>query len=132
MDKDNFYDELNLTDEERKVLDKVSGRLENDFNEKMSEIMPDMVSGCAPQTPFDNKHITDYDRELFVKLDIEITALNELGTLKEIAQVVENTYHIPVPSGTNYITQIKTFIDKFDIELTDFANKLHGNENFEE
>ena len=74
--------------------------------------------------PIEPRHITDYDREVYVSLKIEMTALDENCNFKEIVQVVDNAYHIPVASGVDYTLKVNEFVNKFDEGLGDCAAKI--------
>jgi len=82
-----------------------------------------------PSMSFDNpiepKHVTDYARELFIDLNIELTTINDIGQFTELKNIVDNKYHIPVPSGVDYVPIVLDFIDKFDQSLTNCAKKIH-------
>lgn len=82
-----------------------------------------------PPMSFDNpiepKHVTDYPRELFIDLNIELTTINDIGQFTELKNIVDNKYHIPVPSGVDYVPIVLDFIEKFDSSLTNCAKKIH-------
>lgn len=120
----------NLTDEEKSILDGIEKKLHeyltskidhnlNNVNEVMNN--PSQLG----ESPFHSKHITNYDREIFVHLEMEISAKNESGQLTEIGQILENFYHIPVPSGANYLDKVQNFSDKLEKELNDCAIQIH-------
>jgi hypothetical protein len=129
MDK-NFLENIDLTDQEKSVLNIIENKIQkylestkqNNLN-NIEEIMEN--PSTLGETPFHSKHITTYEREIFVHLEMEISAINENGQLTEVGQILENFYHIPVPSGSNYIEKIQNFTEKFEKELNNCAIQIH-------
>jgi hypothetical protein len=131
MDK-NFLDNLDLTDEEKTLLENIQNKAQEylqSIQTKNLDNIDEVMSQPNPvgSTPFHSKHITSYHREIFVHVEMEISSVNEEGQLIEVGQVLENFYHIPVPSGVDYVEKIQKFTEKFEQELNDCAIKIHKN-----
>ena len=74
-------------------------------------------------------HVTNYQREILVKVDAQLsTVSDETNQLLEVDNIVENFYHIPIPSGVNYVEKIDEFLEKFDNELENIAIKINTND----
>lgn len=132
MDKKQFIEEFGLNKEEQELLEKLEQKLQTQIQSKQDKQLDniDEIMKNPKQlgdSPFHSKHITNYQREIIVHVDMEISAINDDGQLTEVGQVLENFYHIPVPSGVDYTKKIKHFMDKFDRELNNCAVKIHNN-----
>lgn len=125
METDNFKNFMDdLSDEEKKVLEKIEARiaetlkevsnkkydhLENDNPIDFSDKHPDII----PPT-----HITAYPHEIRVSMVIEISSVNGKGYLEELKELVKKNYHIPVPPDKDYMEYAEKFIKNFESKLT--------------
>ena len=132
MDKKQFIEKFGLSQEEQELLEKIEEKIQEQIKSKTDKQLEniDEIMNNPKQlgdSPFHSKHITDYQREIMVHVDMEISAINDDGQLTEVGHILENFYHIPVPSGVDYTKKIKQFMDKFDRELNNCAVKIHNN-----
>tara|TARA_B100001778_G_scaffold330473_1_gene333029 strand:+ start:1607 stop:2026 length:420 start_codon:yes stop_codon:yes gene_type:complete len=124
-----------LTDEEKALLNKITDKMQNNFDsnefqearkQNVEQIAKDASDPEFFNQPRELVHVTNYQREIFIKLNAEIsTTSEETQQLLESNTIVENFYHIPVPSGVNYVEKIDEFLEKFDNELEDIAIKIN-------
>lgn len=124
-----------LTDEEKELLERITTKAQKQFSsEDIQQARKDNIEQIAKDAsdpnffnqPKELTHVTNYQREILVKVDAEIsTVSDETQQLLEVDNIVENFYHIPVPSGVNYIEKIDEFLEKFDNELEDIAIKIN-------
>jgi hypothetical protein len=124
--------------EEQELLDKIARKMQStvssdEFQEgrkhNIEQIAKDAADPEFFNQPRELTHVTNYQREIFVKLNAEIsTTSEETQQLLEVNNIVENFYHIPVPSGVNYVEKIDEFLEKFDNELEDIAIKINTND----
>ena len=123
------FDSLDLSTEELEVLESINIKVQEELNKTKEDVKknPDKYlddPNILGDHPLEPRHVTDYNRELYISLKIEMTALDENCNFKEITQVVDNAYHIPVPSGVDYQVKVDKFVNKFDKELGDCAEKI--------
>jgi hypothetical protein len=139
MDHKNI--KLDLSPEEQKVFEKVREQIKDKLkdNLKNKPLDPNIdLSGLLHDPnilvddPIHPRHISTYPREIYVELRMEMSAVNDMGQFTEISQILESFYHIPVPSGVDYLCQISGFIDKFDSSLLDCAKKIHKKDGIKE
>jgi hypothetical protein len=139
MDHKNI--KLDLSPEEQELFDKIKKQIKEQLNaqQPQGEVKLDdsAISGLYDPNillddPIHPRHITTYDREIYVELRMEMSAINEQGQFKEIFQILESFYHIPVPSGADYLPKVSGFIDYFDANLLDCAQKIHKNNGIKE
>jgi hypothetical protein len=130
-----FLKELNieLSEEEQKNLDEINKKISEALNDKQKEIMDqnkDKIDdimrdpNALYDDPIHSKHITNYDREILVDIKMEISSTNKDGQLTEIAPILQNYYHIPVPSGSNYVDTIEKFSLILEENLANCAKKI--------
>tara|TARA_Y100000004_G_C8902100_1_gene406895 strand:- start:417 stop:818 length:402 start_codon:yes stop_codon:yes gene_type:complete len=125
-----------LNDEEKVLWEKMSGKLEKSFQQMREDNVKKLEEQSSNpeifQDPENCKHVTTYPREILIKLSAELsTVSSETNQLLELDTIVENFYHIPVPSGANYLEKIDSFLDKFDVEVEDVAIKINTNDKQE-
>lgn len=130
MDK-TLLDNIDLSEAEQDLLKHIEKKIQDyiakEQEKNLANIDEVMKSPAMTDSAIYNKHITNYDREIFVHLEMEISAVNEDNQLKEVGQILENFYHIPIPSGVDYIEKMQNFVNIFDKELNDCAIKIHSN-----
>ena len=124
-----------LTDEEKALLNKISDKMQKSFSsdefqqarkQNVEQIAKDASDPNFFDQPRELKHVTTYQREIFIKLNAEISTVSkDTNQLLEIDNIVENFYHIPVPSGISYVDKIDEFLEKFHNELEDIAIKIN-------
>lgn len=129
-----MFNTENLTDEEKTLWEKMSQQLENSFEEFKKENIEKLDERASnPETfqdPNEYKHVTTYPREIIIKLNAELSTVDkQTNMLLENDNIVDNFYHIPVPSGSNYIEKINDFLDKFDKEIENVAVKINTDES---
>lgn len=118
-----------LSEEEKKILETLQSKIKNKFDtysaniENLSGLLND--PNLLRDDPINPKHITNYEREIAVELRMEMSTINNEGQLIDISQILENHYHIPVPSGVDYLDGITIFINNFDTHLLDCAKKIN-------
>ena len=131
-----MFDIDNLTEEEKALWEKMSAKFEESFQEERKKNIEKMAKNSEDpdffNKPKEIKHVTGYQREILIKVNAEISTTNDHNRLLEIDNIVENFYHNPVPSGTNYIEKIDKFLEKFDQELEDCAIKINTNNESKE
>ena len=127
-----------LTEEEKAVLQKITAKMQNSFSsnefqegrrKNVEQIDKDASNPHFFNQPRELKHVTNYQREILIKVNAEMsTVADETNQLLEVDNIVENFYHIPVPSGVNYVEKIDEFLEKFDNELENIAIKINTND----
>lgn len=126
----------NLTEEERALWEKMSAKLEESFQEERKKNLEEMAEKLEDpdffNKPKEIEHVTGYQREIVVKVNAEISTINDQNQLLDLTNIVDNYYHIPVPSGVDYVEKIGKFLEKFDQELEDCAIKINTNNESEE
>lgn len=131
-----MFDLDNLTEEEKAVWEKVSSKLEESFQEERKKNLEEMAKKLEDpdffNKPKEIEHVTGYQREIVVKVNAEISTINDQNQLLDLTNIVDNYYHIPVPSGVDYVEKIGKFLEKFDQELEDCAIKINTNNESEE
>jgi len=118
-----------LTEEEKLLWDKINSKMEKSLEqikkENIEKMAKDLEDPDYFNQPTEVKHVTDYQREILIKINAEISTTNDQNKLLEIDNIVENFYHIPVPSGVDYVEKIDEFLDAFDKEIQDCAIKIN-------
>lgn len=124
-----------LTDEEKAVLENIANKMQqsfstNEFQEgrkhNVEQLAKDASNPNFFNQPRELMHVTNYQREILIKVKAELsTVSDETQQLLEVDNIVENFYHIPVPSGVNYVEKVDEFLEKFDNELEDIAIKIN-------
>ena len=124
-----MFDLDNLTEEEKLLWDKMNSKMEKSLEqikkENIEKMAKDLEDPDYFNQPTEVKHVTDYQREILIKINAEISTTNDQNKLLEIDNIVENFYHIPVPSGVDYVEKIDEFLDAFDKEIQDCAIKIN-------
>ncbi len=124
-----------LTDEEKAVLEKIANKMQQSFStnefqegrrQNVEQLAKDASTPNFFNQPRELTHVTNYQREILIKVKAELsTVSDETQQLLEVDNIVENFYHIPVPSGVNYVEKIDEFLEKFDNELENIAIKIN-------
>lgn len=120
---------LDLTDEEQALIESIGQKIADNMDAVQKDVSENPGKyldnpGILQDDPIEPRHITDYEREVYISLNIEMTAIDETGNFKEISQLLNNSYHIPVASGVDYAVKVHEFINKFDQGLGDCAQKI--------
>lgn len=119
-----------LTPEEHQQWLKISQKIE----QHQTQLMEFALSGTTPSTndmadPFNveaPKHITDYDREVLIKVTADITTIDpESRMLKSMETRYEELYHIPIPSGVDYMKNLSQFFDTFENNINRCALEIN-------
>tara|TARA_S200002703_G_scaffold20667_5_gene17055 strand:- start:38097 stop:38510 length:414 start_codon:yes stop_codon:yes gene_type:complete len=121
--------DIDLTDEEQAFLESIGKKITDNMESVSKDVQENPGKyldnpRILQDDPIEPRHITDYDREVYVSLNIEMTAIGEDGNFSEISQLLNNSYHIPVASGVDYAVKVHEFINKFDQGLGDCAQKI--------
>ena len=122
-----MFDIKNFTEDEKALLDKISSKMDNELEEFQKSNIEKMAEECEDPNLFQPKKaesVTNYQREIIIKVNAELSSTNDANQLLEIDNVVENFYHIPVPSGINYEEKIDEFVNKFDTEVGNLVIKI--------
>ena len=129
MDNTDPLKNIDLTDEEKTFLESIGKKITDNMESVKKDVQenPDKYLDnpqILQDDPIEPRHITDYEREVYISLNIEMTAIDETGNFNEISQLLNNSYHIPVASGVDYSVKVHEFINKFDQGLGDCAQKI--------
>tara|TARA_B100000085_G_C18548217_1_gene514772 strand:+ start:906 stop:1295 length:390 start_codon:yes stop_codon:yes gene_type:complete len=122
-----MFDIDNLTEEEKSLLDKITSKMEDGLEQFKKDNIEEMAKQCEDPNLFQPKpieSITNYPREIVIKVNAEISTVSDANKLLEIDNVVENYYHIPIPSGIDYTDKIDDFMNKFDTEVGELVIKI--------
>lgn len=122
-----MFDIKNLTEDEKALLDKMYSKMDNELQEFQKSNIEKMAKECEDPNIFEPKKaesVTNYQREIIIKVNAELSSTNDANQLLELNNVVENFYHIPIPSGINYEEKIDEFVDKFDTEVGNLVIKI--------
>lgn len=126
----------NLTEEERALWEKMGAKFEESFQEERKRNLEEMTKKLEDpdffNKPKEIEHVTGYQREIIVKVNAEISTINDQNQLLDLTNIIDNYYHIPVPSGVDYVEKIGKFLEKFDQELEDCAIRINTNNESEE
>jgi hypothetical protein len=122
-----------LTNEEKDFLDKINRKyqshIETFYNNSANNLEEQITTSGCPE-PFNeaepSRHITNYQREILIKLTAEISTVNEQGRLTNVDLCLENFYHIPVPPETDFDIKLKEFVDIFDQDIATCAKKINN------
>lgn len=121
-----------LTDEEKQFLEKINlkyhDHIENLYKNNAAQIETEVSASGNPE-PFNvaepSRHITNYQREILIKVSAEISTVNEQGRLTNVDLCLENFYHIPVPPDTDFDSKLKEFVNIFDSNIAHCAKKIN-------
>lgn len=122
-----MFDIKNLTEDEKALLDKMYSKMDNELQEFQRSNIEKMAKECEDPNIFQPKKaesVTNYQREIIIKVNAELSSTNDANQLLELNNIVENFYHIPIPSGINYEEKIDEFVDKFDTEVGNLVIKI--------
>jgi hypothetical protein len=122
-----MFDIKNLSEDEQSLLEKISSKMDNELEAFKKANVEKMAKECENPDLFEPKKIesvTNYQREIIIKISAELSATNQSNKLLEIDNITENFYHIPVPSGIDYEEKIDEFVNKFDTEVGNLVIKI--------
>ena len=122
-----MFDEIDLTEDEKAILDKLSLKIDSQIDDFKKKNIEKLAKECEDPNLFQPKEperVTNYPREILIKINAEMSTSTDSNKLLKVDNVVENYYHIPVPSGIDYTEKIDTFMEKFDEQLEDFVIKI--------
>ena len=105
-----------------KALEEQKNKAKSNFCENSEKIMSD--DNLLQDNPVEPRHITTYDREIYINFSVEMTALDDNGHFKEIVDLGTNYYHIPVGSGVDYKKHFDEFLENFNKQLGQYAKKI--------
>ena len=71
-----------------KALEEQKNKAQSNFLENSEKIMSD--DNLLQDNPLEPRHITTYDREIYINFSTEMTALDENGHFKEIVNLGTN------------------------------------------
>lgn len=125
----------NLEEVIAKSLNEKEQKLFYDLQSKIATVLDQEISKTATELPkvpdplnyVEQKHVTDYHREILIRVITEVTTLNDTGYLDQIETREEHMYHIPVPSGCDYTKSLDEFFGIFNTNITNCAKIINKN-----
>lgn len=97
--------------EKQKIFDEIATDEPIDF----SAIHPE----CIPQ-----QHATTAPQEITIKVNAEVSNIDNKGFLTDVIDVFQQNYHIPVPPSADYNYYIQAFFDRFHKDLADACSDV--------
>jgi hypothetical protein len=116
-----------LTEKEQKLFYDLQSKITAVLDKQISSTTPELPKVPDPLNAVEQKHVTDYHREILIRVITEITTLNDSGYLDNIETREEHMYHIPVPSGCDYTKSLDEFFIVFDTNITNCAKIITKN-----
>jgi len=110
-----------LNEREQKLFYDLQSKIATALDQEMSKTAPEIPKVPDPFNCVEQKHVTDYHREILIRVITEVTTLNDSGYLDNIETREEHMYHIPVPSGCDYTKSLDEFFSIFDTNITNCA-----------
>lgn len=132
MDIQNSLDQI-LSENDLSTLanlqEKIKAKLEQSASSTINDNALDIDNIKSPYA-FDeiNKpnHISSENRELIFYIRAEVSTVDhEQNKYVSLDQCMDESYHIPVPSGSDLQTKISEFIRLFETSLGDLAKKIY-------
>jgi len=114
-----------LTSEEKQLLEKINKKVV----EELDKIREDQFKHLddEPDAPIDfsdkhpeiihKKHLSSFPHEITVYVKAEVTEIDDKGYLKDVKDLFEKYYHIPVKAKEDYKIHIEKFFEKFHSSL---------------
>lgn len=126
-----------LSEEELDQLSKIQAKVQAKFAEKFNND-PQPYNHQNNQEAFDASspyafdeinrpnHISDQDRELIFYIRGEISTIDfKQNKYLSLDKCLDESFHIPIPSGTNLDNKVIEFMKIFEQELGTLAKKIH-------
>lgn len=131
MSSDIFKDILSK--EEIKTLVSLQEKIQSKLSEQIQENMDtNHLDGFDTSSPyaFDeiNKpdHLSNEDRELIFYVRAEISSIDHVNNkYLSLDQCLDESFHIPIPSGTNLADKVNEFMKIFENNLNNLAQKIY-------
>lgn len=122
-----------LTNDEKALLDKINLKIKDQLEQQkldkeklLDEIKLDEPldfssahPDCIPQ-----QHITSSPQEITIKVNAEVSTVDNKGFLTDVVDVFQQYYHIPVPPSADYNYYIQAFFDRFHKDLADACSDV--------
>lgn len=135
MNTDIFKDILTQSeiDELTKLQDKIRSKLSETITANSETNTLDNFDASSPYA-FDDinkpNHISNENRELIFYVRAEISTVNsEKNKYLSLDQCLDESFHIPIPSGINLENKVNEFMSIFENNLTNLAQKIHKQQN---
>lgn len=123
---------IELSETELKVLHKIQEKLKADIDKQYSNLESDCLKDVDTQSPyaFDDIekpiHISNEDRELIFHIRGEISTIDHsTKTYLSLDTCLNETYHIPIPSGCDLQNTINEFMSNLELTLKPLAQKIY-------
>lgn len=124
-----------LSEEELDQLNKIQAKVKAKFIEKFSNNTENLDSSKAAvdtSSPFAfdeinrPNHISNQDRELIFYIRGEISTIDfEQNKYLSLDKCLDESFHIPIPSGVNLDNKVIEFMKIFEQELGTLAKKIN-------
>lgn len=121
-----------LSESEIETLIKLQEKIQSKLAEKVDHAPPDF----DPSSPyaFDeiNKpdHLSNENRELIFYVRAEVSTIDqEKNQYLSLNQCLDESFHIPVPSGVNLENKINEFMSVFESSLQNLAQKIYNKQD---
>lgn len=122
-----------LSDEEIETLKKIQTKLLSDIKKQYENLDKNYLQDIDTESPYAFNdidkplHLSDEDRELVFYIRAEISTIDH-STKRYLSldTCLDETYHIPVPSGCNLQTKINEFMSTLESVLSPLAQKIHA------
>ena len=119
-----------LTEEEKKYFGSISKKIQK----YQQDIALNAITGVSESEnttaePYNieaPRHITDYEREVLIRVVADVTTIDPQSRLLESIETThEELYHIPIPSGSDYIKHLSEFFQTFDKDISNCAVEIN-------
>jgi hypothetical protein len=129
--KDIFKDILSESEIETLITlqEKIQSKLSEKATENTESNLLENFDASSPYA-FDeiNKpnHLSNENRELIFYVRAEVSSIDyENHKYLSLDQCLDESFHIPIPSGTNLDNKINEFMNIIENSLNDLAKKIH-------
>lgn len=122
-----------LTTEEKRLLDNINLKIKNQLEQQkldkekifdqINDDEPIDFSSAHPDC-IPHQHVTSAPQEITIKVNAEVSTVDNKGFLTDVVDVFQQYYHIPVPPSADYNYYIKAFFDRFHKDLADACSDV--------
>jgi len=132
--EDNIELDLGLSEEEEKVWAKVQEKMQEHFDkefeqdkERGKKVLKESLDKDPKflEDPIHKRKVTDFPREIRMRIFGEVSSANEKGQLTSVEPLVDGYIHIPVPAKCDIQDKIDQFRNTLEKELQDLAESIH-------
>lgn len=128
-----------LSEDEKKVLEKIQAKLADNLEQQKKEKMDKIENITDPYIDFSkehpdiikSKHLTDSANELIFTVRAEASAIGEKGQLVSVVDIVEKFYHIPIALNEDHKPYMDRFFDNFHNTLEEACRIINLNKKHE-